>query len=353
MAGLFDTYRRHNKLIFGLIFASMVLFMVGTMFVSNNRGGGNQDPVVATWRYGTIRLSDVIRCQRQQNLINRFRAEAMMALVGQDQEVPPVTQTVALEQLLLTKRAESLGIVVSDARVLEAIKEMTFGVLPNEMTRKILAKIGLSEELLVQIARSNIMASRVRSMFFNTVRAEPPAEQWNAYLREHRKITAEVATLPVEDYVASVPSPTETQLHEFYEKNKDAVAHDGEPGFRLPYRAAFQYFVAQQPIFLAKAQAAVTDAEIQDYYDKHKADFKEPDLPQDPDKKDADKKDTDKKDADKKDADKKDTDKKDDAAGTEKKEAAPVKEPAKPSEAKTDDKKPPVPSADSAIKDAD
>src|SRR5947207_1960739 len=114
MAGMFDTYRRHKKLIFSMILLAMVLFLVGgSLLGGRGRGSAYEDPVVAKWKYGAIHTSEVQRAAQQQTRLRTYFA----AVLGMQYNGGPVSQTDALEQILLARKGEQLGIVISDAKV--------------------------------------------------------------------------------------------------------------------------------------------------------------------------------------------------------------------------------------------
>ena len=375
MAGMFDTYRHHKKLIFSMILLAMVLFLVGGSLLGGRNGGpgsGYEDPVVATWKFGKIHGSDVQREAEQQTRLNRYFAEVLQ----RESQAAPVSQAAALDEILLVKKAEQMGIVVSDDKVRDELrldvlraagvhpfvlqslandKARLAGTVSNTELARALERVRLSQEQLFAIERKNIMARRVQELFARGLQTEPPGEMWDNYLREKLKITAEIVELPVADYVDRVPDPSESVFKQFFENNKDKFAHDGLPGFRQPYKASFQYFMADITTFLKPAEANITDEQVKDFYDTHKDQFKDLELPKD---KDTDKKDADKKDADKKDPDKKDMEKKDgaakdgdkqepkpdvknDAPPAENKDAAKPADDKKTSDTKTPDKKAP------------
>ncbi len=102
-----------------------------------------------------------------------------------------------------------------------------------------------------------------------------PSEQFSSFLKLRQKSRIDAAAFKAEDFIKDVPDPDEKTMQNFYEKYKLAQYSpiSSEPGFHLPARLAFQIVKAELTDERIKA---VTDAEVKDFYEKHKEEFKKP-----------------------------------------------------------------------------
>ena len=133
-------FRKHQKIllaVFGVAIIIAFVVLPNAMKMLDNPGGGfNRDEVVLTWVEG-----DISRGQLEQ-MVNSYRAltkylqetQQTMSLDRQPQARllrPPTSQTVEQQEqstvrtMLLAKKADQLGIVVSDKVVKDYIKRWT------------------------------------------------------------------------------------------------------------------------------------------------------------------------------------------------------------------------------------
>ncbi len=336
MAGMFDTYRRHKKLVFSLLLLAMVLFLVGSNLLSQfGSRAEDRDTAVATWKYGTIRNSDLGHTIAELNMLNRVRGQIQRMYTGQEMNIPSASPEMALHRIVLSKKADAMGIEVSKANVQQWIKRYTYEI-PTVSLQEALAKTRISEEQFFQAMQHDAKVDRVTRLLGGGLDNTPPAESFATYLHEKQQLTAEAVAVPVAEYMAEKSNKDDKILKQFFDLHKEKFAVDGEPGFRRPYEAQFQFFLANIADFVPAVEGQITDEAVKDYYEKNRDNFKELDLPKD------DKKETDpKQDAEKKEADK-------DKKEPEKKDATVTPEPEKKDAEKNDAAK-----KDAAKKDAE
>ncbi len=168
-----------------------------------------------------------------------------------------------IQSMVLNKKAEELGIVISDKAVNDFIRAWTGDrVRPQELAQ-IIANLSadrraISQSNLFDALRFELAALRVQEMFaplYNrggrmgaTFRGDTPADRWDYFCRLNRKVTAEMMPLPVEKFVADVPNPTDAQLVAFYDQYKDSYPQPGSPtpGFRQPHAGAVSILQGRQ-----------------------------------------------------------------------------------------------------------
>ena len=100
-----------------------------------------------------------------------------------------------------------------------------------------------------------------------------PIDRWNYYLRQNLRAKAEVLPVSAQSFVdaGKVANPTDAELTEFYEtyKYNEPVTGSPEPGFKIPHKAAFQYFQADEGHFIAPEK--ITAEMIAAHYDANKS----------------------------------------------------------------------------------
>jgi hypothetical protein len=94
-------------------------------------------------------------------------------------------------------------------------------------------------------------------------------------LRLNQRATIEAVALPVANFLAETPEPTDKELEKLYQANKDRMPDPTslEPGFKSPKKVAVQYFKIELEEFVKRAEEQVTDQQIAEYYEKNKDRF--------------------------------------------------------------------------------
>ncbi len=315
MASPFRTFRKNQK---AWMVVLTILAMFSFVFFSNtgsrNAGpGGSQDPEVFTWKYGTVRQSEINNRVYQRKKVQEFLYRLGRAAEYPDAQLQNAIATIApgsepkvIDSILLEKKAKQLGIVVSDEMVRRFIRGWTQDKVSRNQLAQIIAELdsgrgGISQAQLFDGLRNDLAAFYAGQIFsplmvrgqqgYYFFRGETPAERWDFYTRLNRKVTAEFLPVSVKDFVDKIPEPSPAELQSFYDqyKNDYPVATSPTPGFKQPYRALFDYVKADNAKLLEQALATVTEQEIKDHYEKYKDTlYKKGHLPDLPDKSDAD-----------------------------------------------------------------
>src|SRR6185437_7320650 len=127
----------------------------------------------------------------------------------------------------------------------------------------------VSKAMVYDALRTELLARNYRMMFANSLQITP-AQRWNYYQRLKRRVRAEMTAVPVADFVQQVPDPGDARLTAFFNEYKEVEPVPGspDPAFKVPTRAAFDYFVADYQHFFNPA--GVTEADAKVHYEKFK-----------------------------------------------------------------------------------
>jgi hypothetical protein len=193
----------------------------------------------------------------------------------------------AVETLVMAKKAEQLGMVVSDTAINDLIKQITDNSLDSGTLQAVINQLQggrqkVSAARLFDALRTEMLASKLSQLFFQSLRDIPPAQRFEYYERLNRRAQAEILPLAVASFVDQVATePTNDELRAFYDKHKNDFPNPAspEPGFKEPKRASFQYFKADFAKLKDEFKPQVTEAEIREYYEKNKAQFRVVELP--------------------------------------------------------------------------
>ena len=166
-------------------------------------------------------------------------------------------------------RAISMG-RVEDDEIVQIITRS--GPYKSEASAKRALFDGLSGLLL----GSNYMASL--SMALD---GTDPSLMWNDWLALNKKLKLQAAVLPAEKFLSEVEEPTDAQLVEFYETNKNQfagarVSRGGlnfpspNPGFRKPRKVKLKFLLGDVSAWTEKLLDEISEEEIVDYYERNK-----------------------------------------------------------------------------------
>ena len=181
-----------------------------------------------------------------------------------------MTRESVVDAWVLAKRAEDLGLVVSDDAIKAFLKGVTGDRVTGDTIRQILKRQKLGDRQLFQALRVFLAARQLEELLDFSLNAVPPGQRWDYYQRLHRRATIEVIPVPVAKYVDDIQEPEESTLRDFFEQYKDKVVDPSspDPGFRRPHRIGIEYVKAEIDKF--SNPAAVTEEQIQQFYEQRK-----------------------------------------------------------------------------------
>jgi hypothetical protein len=154
--------------------------------------------------------------------------------------------------LVLAREAEAAGIRVTDSE-LDAFR------LPPE-------ELDLRRVALTLLRISKLCEARAESVHMGV------SDMWMQYCFYNESTKVKFVELKPEVFLPVTEVKPE-EIRAFYDKHKDQQPDvaSGKVGYQAPQQARFEYALAS--IAECRKQASVTDAEVQDYYAKHKQEF--------------------------------------------------------------------------------
>ncbi len=296
MANPFRIFRKHQRWFIaaaGLMAIFAFVFVDPLTNIIQGNAAASQDAPVATTTYGTIRDHQLFRMVMKRRILNEFLDSAWRLgyQAGGRYERRPIrfadTEQGVVEHYLLTKKAEELGMVISDRMVNDYLKQITGNSLRPEKFHEILSGYALDGQrvtmaMVFEGLRNDLLVSKLIASF-GFPYAVPPGEAWDYYRRLNDVIQAELYPVPVADFVDQTPDPSDAELQKFYDRFKDTeklryrvfdVEMEGpDPGFLKPRRAAFAYAKAPAELVAKLNEAEVTEQEIADYYQDNRERF--------------------------------------------------------------------------------
>jgi len=285
----------------------MVIFTVGGIFTDYQQrqiGYGPDSDAVVTWKHGNIGEDDLANMRASHNFTIRFldllvqrTIEAKGTPKGpgvtRDQRGqiinPGIPRSFQEEHLvrtvLLARKAEETGVVVTEEAVYEFLDELSDDVIPRNQFASVLRDATggqyIKQQLFAQL-RTELLAQNMRMMAASGLLAMPPGYAWDYFNRLNRRIKAEVLPLDVNEFKAEVSDePSDAEVEELYHEAKDRYPNPDspEPGFKRRRKIAFQYLKSEFQKFMDTEMAVVTKEQVEKYYEENKDDFKAPELP--------------------------------------------------------------------------
>ena len=295
MSSPLSMFRKHQKIllaVFGIaiVFVFAVGYSAQQLLDLGTRGGGTKSEKVAlTWSEGEITNGELDEMVHTHNALTQYLSETQERARPNDIRPradalrPQGFQTVeqqrrsAVQTMLLAKRAEQLGIVISKAVVIDYIKGWTDDSLKSDVLAEIRKNARMTEPQLFAILRRELMAQKLLIMASYANEVGTPAQLYEYAGRLSRKAQFEFLPIQVAKYLdrQNNPAPSEDQeeeLRKFYDECKGRVKRPDmfQPGLREPYRASVEFLRADLDKFVERARAKVTEDEILNYYDRRK-----------------------------------------------------------------------------------
>lgn len=317
MASPFSIFRQNQWIMLAgmgvLLMIAFVIVPSVQMLMDTGRSRGDAPAVVEFRKIRTTideaQLQDMMQRRlkmirflaslREQVMLQQFPEQfraLMMQRVGpmagayaQTVFGPDSEQAVVMTDLL-NKKADELGIMVSDGAINDFLKRESEGKVPYPEVRKIFESLDLTEKTLFQDLRYELKAMEVRQLVleeppppdfdrfmrgqaqFDGISGVTPEQRYEYFERTSARVTLEVLPVKIETLAAKEKEPAESVLREYFEKNKDKPqGNDLVPGFKVPYQAVYEYVLATPgKVDELAPRQPVTDAEIVKFYEDNK-----------------------------------------------------------------------------------
>lgn len=301
MSSPLKAFRKHQKkliVIFGvlLMVSFTVLGTVQQFFTPKAPGQQEGEEIVATWEHGEITRAEL----QGQRIAQQSAFIFMNALAQEAQKAGGTPQVQMLQgdsslrglarQIILAKKAEELGVVVTEDTITQYLSKLTDGAkrTPEQfeaMFEQLMRdRRGVNYKGFLRYMRQALMAQDMLLMGTAGLSALSPGEAKSYHDRMFRQKSVELLPLEVEDYLSKVKGePSQAELEELYEKGEDryTTPPSAEPAFRRRHKIKYGYFKGEAETFRNREEAMITDDQIAKYYAEHKDDFKRASLPDD------------------------------------------------------------------------
>jgi len=265
------------------VFIPIILELLGT------RSRGENLLVVSTSKYGKLYETELQNLAWQRRLVHGFLQSVQEKVAGKRGNLEAVQMALAemgnepgsdretVEAWLLARRAEELGLRVTEETIHAFLQGVTAGKVDNDDAQKILAGSRANYVQLLRALERELLVMRLRSMVgmsLNLSRMSldgvTPEQRYDYFLRLYRNAKIEAIPVAVEPFAGKVEQPSDEDLRALFEKHKEALfdPNSAEPGFRKPHRIDVQYFKAERESFVDLK--AISDDAVKAYYEENK-----------------------------------------------------------------------------------
>ncbi len=172
----------------------------------------------------------------------------------------------AVIQLLMDRKAEELGVRVTDAELAQQVRRLPVllneaGQFEPERYRRLtiyLNNKGINEAVFEHVLRSQLLHEKLQQLITAVAQATP-AEVQQVYLPLHEKLTIDLVHFEMANNQTPITTSNE-EVRAFYEQSKES--------FRTPARVKVRYAVF--PVADALKTIKLSDDEIAEFYDRNK-----------------------------------------------------------------------------------
>ena len=140
----------------------------------------------------------------------------------------------------------------------------------------------ITQEQLLSDLANQVRIRKVRSLLGYPM--VTPYDVYESYRSQTERVADKLVEIPVENFLTKVGEPSADEFKTLYDKYKDVLPDPaGEtPGFKVPRQVQVEYLSLDGNAKARSYRDKLTDAELQTYYENHKAEFKVPsELPED------------------------------------------------------------------------
>lgn len=189
------------------------------------------------------------------------------------QEGLPLTKLV-WERLTFVKEAERMGVMVSNAEVIDRLNTLGVTMLGNvgipteQIVRLLCQNYRVTEEQLLRTYKEALLTEKMMVLLSGNVKV-PTAEAWERYARENEEAKVEFVAIKARELADNV-SVTDEEVTSFYNKHKDNYPDpsEGVPGYKEAEKTKIEYLMARYRD--VKKKVTVTEDEMRAYYEENK-----------------------------------------------------------------------------------
>jgi hypothetical protein len=258
-------FRKYNKQILaGLVVFLMIVFLGGDAL--QGMITPNRNAVIATSKYGNIRLTDQDRAGRTTQILDRLGFTWNKPAPGLPD---PYSE---LDWILLTREAESFDAVAAPEAVNAWMGTTFTPEVIERLARNLRARPADIHDAMRKMQAVQIMAKAVGS-----AAAPSLAEIRQAAASELDKISIKAVVIPAEPFVDLAREFSDEQIKSHFEKYKNTRDADGlNFGYLVPQTVRIQYIKIDRNAVAARIGVPNLEAKAKAYYDGHKEMFRRP-----------------------------------------------------------------------------
>jgi len=279
----FEVFRRNQRVllaVFGIL--AMVSFVLSDSLPRLlNAGPGGRDQEVARLFGKPVYRSELNDMARQRSRANQFLRGLMPYMPDQfgslkDREL--------VDAVILEREAERLGMPATPAVGRDWLKAATGGRMNGDLFEMLYSRFSseVSQEQLLADLANQVRITKVRSLLGYPM--VTPYDVFETYRSQTERVADKLVEVPVENFLTKVGEPSEAEVKALYDQYKDVLPDPSRetPGFKVPRQVQVEFLSLDGNAKARGYRDKLTDAELQTYYENHKAEFKVPsELPDD------------------------------------------------------------------------
>ncbi|QDS98540.1 hypothetical protein [Adhaeretor mobilis] len=304
MASSFGIFRKHQKVFMAI---AAVLCMIIFVFASaldgsgSSGGRGATNQVVATWDEGSIDENRLQNLVEQRNITNEFLRRVYFTTTEvEEQQSPPQPiflmnvegmpaiqmQGQAIDLEVMSEVAQKAGLSVTPGMVTQYIQHWSRGRADSDRIKEIFESLGrgrgrTTEKVVYSTLQKLLLSYHFRKSYEDPSLVMLPVDRWDNWRRVNEQVSVQAAVLPIEDFLADVPEPTDRQLKDYFEQYKDRnsnvrdsvqgrIMPAREPGFASAPRVRLHTLKASPVDWRKKFLDEVSDKDVEKFYEDNK-----------------------------------------------------------------------------------
>jgi peptidyl-prolyl cis-trans isomerase D len=261
---MFDLFRSRDKavrILLGGLLLMVAISMLTYLVPSYNTGSSSDETVLAVVGKETITLND---------------AQRIVQSAMRNRQLPPEILPTYIPQMvdqLVTERAmayeaDRLGLQVSDADLVETIKQMVPSLFPDgkfvgkDAYAAMLAQQNMTIEMFENDLKRQVLITRLRDVALEGT-IVTPLEIEQAFRKKNEKIKIEFVKLTGDKYKNEV-QPSEADMQSYYKANL--------PRYQAPEKKSMAILIADQTRLAQSVNP--TDADLQRLYSQNQDQYR-------------------------------------------------------------------------------
>jgi hypothetical protein len=289
MSNPFQLIRKYQKVmlvVFGVML--MAIFGLGPVFDSlGKRGGGGSGQPKTRVKFNGGSITDY---ELAQFRVNHHRTQAFLGKIQElaggmnvpfllripsEQEAgPQQVDRMTLQIMMLAKRADQEGLLVGDTTVERFLAQAGGDKVDPRQLPSILKEIyghNFSMVDLKKHLKKEIAALQMNNMLESGISAPLPMDNWLAFEKLNRHATCDAMSISIQEFADKITEePSKAERNALFEEGRllpPDPTHQ-KPGFLLPHKARFGYFVIDHSVIRDKLKNKISDEEVQAVYKK-------------------------------------------------------------------------------------